>query len=341
MIPDMLTNSHITDVSHKYFKTHTIRIKAIDKAIKKKKGCPKYAVICSYDNLKNVWVPVDYGRYVGGETYEFKNIIGDQCAIMAFYDNKTNEFVAASKPFTINDSGKIEMRDTRLERKRKLNLTRKYPRFKRMSYLARKLHRTWVEGADNPEFRNAERLMTINDIPGDINDSVIMSKKKYRYIRWTAKKDSKSCLAEILFYGKKSPDGKEILLKGNIIGGPKPTKDRRNPYWKAFDGDPATYFEKKENEDGYVGIDLGKGNEMYLTRVKYFRGATPIILYRDTYELCYWDDGEWKPIKRQKATDHKLTFKDVPDGVLYILRDLTRGKEERPFTYEDDRQRWW
>lgn len=37
----------------------------------------------------------------------------------------------------------------------------------------------------------------------------------------------------------------------------------------------------------------------------------------------------------------KITFKDVPQGGLYLLRDLTRGKDERIFTYENGEQVWW
>lgn len=36
-----------------------------------------------------------------------------------------------------------------------------------------------------------------------------------------------------------------------------------------------------------------------------------------------------------------LTFNNVPDNALLILRDHTRGKEERIFLYEDNEQIWY
>lgn len=38
---------------------------------------------------------------------------------------------------------------------------------------------------------------------------------------------------------------------------------------------------------------------------------------------------------------YNIFFKDVPKGALYLLRDLTKGKDERIFTYENGVQVWW
>lgn len=39
--------------------------------------------------------------------------------------------------------------------------------------------------------------------------------------------------------------------------------------------------------------------------------------------------------------DDLLIYKQIPQGTLYWLRNYTRGKEERIFTYEDGIQVWW
>ena len=36
-----------------------------------------------------------------------------------------------------------------------------------------------------------------------------------------------------------------------------------------------------------------------------------------------------------------LEYDNVPDNALLLLRNLTKGKEERIFTYEDGKQVWW
>lgn len=36
-----------------------------------------------------------------------------------------------------------------------------------------------------------------------------------------------------------------------------------------------------------------------------------------------------------------LEYDNVPDNALLLLRNLTKGKEERIFTCEDGKQVWW
>ncbi|MDE6527764.1 MAG: hypothetical protein K2L78_01795 [Muribaculaceae bacterium] len=47
-------------------------------------------------------------------------------------------------------------------------------------------------------------------------------------------------------------------------------------------------------------------------------------------------------LRGQTATDMVgLEFSGVPVSGVYLLRNLTKGREERPFTYEDGHQIWW
>ena len=65
---------------------------------------------------------------------------------------------------------------------------------------------------------------------------------------------------------------------------------------------------------------------------KIFRG--------DKYELFYWR-GSWKSLGSQVAKEDRLYFNNVPKGGLYWVRDLSEGKQERIFTYENGNQIWW
>ena len=42
-----------------------------------------------------------------------------------------------------------------------------------------------------------------------------------------------------------------------------------------------------------------------------------------------------------RNTHDCLIFKNVPSGGLYVLRDKTKGHEQRIFTYEKEEQVWW
>ena len=55
--------------------------------------------------------------------------------------------------------------------------------------------------------------------------------------------------------------------------------------------------------------------------------------------MC-WRDG-WKLLEAQKASSNELIFENMPSGGLYVLRNRTKGHEERIFTYENGEQVWW
>ena len=61
----------------------------------------------------------------------------------------------------------------------------------------------------------------------------------------------------------------------------------------------------------------------------------------DRYELLYWAGGHWVSLGEQVATTVKLVYDGVPAGTLYWLRNRTKGRDERIFTYEAGRQVWW
>lgn len=52
-------------------------------------------------------------------------------------------------------------------------------------------------------------------------------------------------------------------------------------------------------------------------------------------------DNQWNSLGRQIATTVRLEYEDIPSGTLYLLRDLTKGKEERIFEYKERKQQFW
>ena len=60
----------------------------------------------------------------------------------------------------------------------------------------------------------------------------------------------------------------------------------------------------------------------------------------DEYELFYWN-GKWVSMGKQRAKNVSVKYKGVPQNALYLLRDLTKGTEERIFTIENGKQVWW
>ena len=108
-----------------------------------------------------------------------------------------------------------------------------------------------------------------------------------------------------------------------------------------FDGKVLTYFNASKDSTGiYVGMDFGKA--ISLGKIKYTpRNDDNNVCRGDEYELSYWNGSSLTILDRKTATADSLMFSDVPENALLLLKDVTKGKEERIFTYQDGQQIWW
>ena len=107
---------------------------------------------------------------------------------------------------------------------------------------------------------------------------------------------------------------------------------------KAFDKNKLTYYFSKK-PFSWIGIEFTK--PLLIDSIYYLpRNDNNGIDIGDTYELFFWDRG-WRSLGRQVAEKEYLVYENVPNGALFWLRNLTKGKEERIFTYENGGQVWW
>ncbi|GHT75904.1 hypothetical protein AGMMS50262_12670 [Bacteroidia bacterium] len=133
------------------------------------------------------------------------------------------------------------------------------------------------------------------------------------------------------------PSGNEQPIYGQAIG----TKEISpvNKKEVAFDGDPLTLYNSLTHDGGWVGMDFGK--PVKINKISYTpRGDGNDITPGDMHELLYWNN-KWISMGKQKATDIKLTYDHVPAGTLYWVRNLSRGTNERIFSYENGTLVWW
>ncbi len=334
-VPSYLLMPNVKDVTAEYVKTFDVTLEC-DEVQPRRKN--KYAVICVFDKVS--WKPIYWGK-IRGNKVSFENMAGDVCYLAAYY-NDNGELIPLTNPFILTEDGNIKKMGNEITEKQSITISRKYPKFPRMDVLARKLVASTIEGSNTREFTNVDTLMRINTPPIDVNDSILCSHKKYQYVRCNIPRHRTGDLAEIVFYGKISKEAPEVRLQGEIIGCPLPDNKNTMPFFMAMDGNYETYFVKTKGNDGYVGLDLGKGNEHYITRVQFCpRSDTNFIIIGNTYELCYWAHDRWISLGQKTANSHELVFDEVPKGQLYILHNLTNGSEERPFTYENGKQVWW
>lgn len=121
-----------------------------------------------------------------------------------------------------------------------------------------------------------------------------------------------------------------------ILGKVRPYKGNDESANRVIDEDELTFTEFRS----WLSIDLDKParvTEMRMLSRTDDNGIVPGALY----ELVYFGKEGWRTVAVQKAEADYIEFDSVPSGALYWLRNLTKGTEERIFTYENGKVRYW
>ena len=98
------------------------------------------------------------------------------------------------------------------------------------------------------------------------------------------------------------------------------------------DGDPLTYCTARRNEPSGV---LDAGEPVMLNHVSYIRrGDGNAIVPGDAYRISWWNGKDWKVHCEVTADDVELQVKDIPGNAIYYVEGLSRGVQNRIFTYD-------
>lgn len=110
---------------------------------------------------------------------------------------------------------------------------------------------------------------------------------------------------------------------------------------KLYDGDPLTSFTLQATKRGWCGVELEAPT--HISEIRYIpRNDGNYIAEGDKYQLYFWDKDDWHLLAEKIGNrDGVLWFDKVPKDGLYVLRDISNGKQERIFTYENGEQIWW
>lgn len=211
-------------------------------------------------------------------------------------------------------------------------LTRKYPRMRRIVDFAKTMNDGFFEGSMFRDFRKSDVLKFVINTPSSHYQSFeVDGKKKYKYIRFR-KSSGIFNLGELRAYD----------VDGNLLVGKAMADPLIQEYFSIdniADNDPLTFLHMTGFPDMWAGIELEKPAE--IAKIEYCpRTDDNDICPGDVYELFYWDQ-EWISLGEKEAEDYSLSYDNVPSGALLWLRNLTKGIEERPFTYENGCQIWW
>ncbi len=326
-LPESLNKIHIKDVTKEYMKTSTITI-----PIRNKRD-HQYSYLAVFDNQS--WIPVCYSKQKTSNSFVFENIGRDIVYLPVYYENGI--IVPYAPPFILDIQGNLHYLEADTSQIKMATLNRKYYLSERMLKYARRCIGAIIEASNKKDFSISDTLYEIQKMTFTTDSIIIKSNKKYRYWRYVSQPKTLCNIAELEFkYKNKS-------IKGNIIG-TNGTYDslslEKSDKYAVFDKDPLTFFDAPQNiKHAWVGIDFKK--PVSIDKILYTpRNDDNNIRIGDLYELFYWDNNQWNSLGKQKATLPSLHFK-VPSNALLLLKNHSRGREERIFTYKNNMQHWW
>lgn len=302
------------DVSAEYGFTNHYKI-----SVPREVAC---AYLCVFGTGSD-WTPIDFAMPESG-ICTFNNIADSVVYLPMAYIGK--ELSPLDTPFHIIN-GEIVHIVPNEQNKESITLYRKYP-------FARSILRPWQEtsgasilASNNKNFSYADTLFTIVQTP--IFKNIVRPKtvKSYRYVKYASHPKRRGSITELRIYSQDS------LLTGTpFVSGGKCLEN-------CFDGN--TFTDMTELQPGYcVGLDLEKPVPVDSV-IFYLRNDGNYIDIGDNYELLYYNRNKWESLGHQKAKTEWLTFSNVPQNALLLLKNHSKGKEERIFTYKNGQQVWW
>lgn len=316
----------IKDVTAEYMATCDVDIK-IDSEHS------KYVYLAVFNNPS--WIPIAFAK-VKNHIAQFKKLGKNVLYLPVSYTEYGIQPVG--NPFILTSKGKVTTIIPNKKVLQSMTLYRKYPLFKHVQDIAYRILGAKFQAANKPTFEDSVSIYRI-DKWGTRGEEINIPPlgNKYRYWRLFQPEWSHCNVAEITFVERDS----HLRNQGKVIGLPRSWNNDPNTYKEAaFDGDLLTFFDSALPAGGWVGMDFG--HPVDIEKIIYTpRGDGNTIGIGDEYELFYWTDHHWASLGKQIATTIKLEYTEVPSGGLYFLRNLTRGKEERIFTYVDGEQVFW
>ena len=283
----------------------------------------RHAYLAIFNDL--TWKPIACAE-VSGRKARFLNMGKDIAYLPVYYDEEEEMHPIAS-PFTVLNNGEIRYLNGSEDSVQSLKLTRKYPNSSERDYWFSELVGARFEASDQADFKRADTLFCITQKPTGQYQSVTPdSSLKRRYWRFVIPGNRGCYLAGLHFY-----KNEQTRIRGRIM---EIDSTRARPI---LDDTPLTFGTIQT----WIGMDFGK--PVSISKIRYLpRNDANGIFPGNEYELFYYHFPEgWKSLGIKTTGEYELEYDQVPAGALYWLRNLTAGQEERIFTWENGKVRFW
>lgn len=324
-IPPALNDPFMKDVTDEYLKGVSLKL------ILKERRKNHFLYLSVFDNSK--WIPICFSGVSKLNTATFENI-GTGIVYLPVYWNRHGP-VPASCPIEIRKNRDIKFLIPDRINRHTITMNRKFPIFSGVKKYGERMHKGQFHASNDVSFSSFKKCARIEHVPHMRYDSIeIKEKEKYRYWRYMSPTWGLCNVAEIkFFFADKQIPVKCIISDNRNAKGFSPTM--------AFDNDELTYYESVDEKGNWIGVDFGM--PVKVDKIVFIpRNDDNNITIGHTYQLDFYNEvGEVECCGQVTASQREVTFHDVPQNALYILHDLTKGKEERIFTYMNNQVMWY
>ncbi len=316
-IPPLFREPFYKDVSREYLNVSDIKVKAT------KKITSPYVYLAIFNDLE--WNPIAWTTLKNNEAV-FEDVGRYIVYLPIYYVGGTMKNIGY--PMLLDAHGGIKTFVPDKENRTTMRISRKFPFNDYKVVWSESLKGCHIVASNQPDFNNADTLYTIAQSNPDLNYITISLENTVAYRYYKICKDGS--MLHIGDWQLFSTDNKKV--SGRAI----PSKENDSSAQNAFDEDVLTYTDFSS----WLGVDLGKKEQISVMKIV-TRTDDNGIIPGNVYELVYFDENGWKTLETKQATDDFLDFDSVPTGALFWLKNLTAGQEERIFSYEGKKVRFW
>ncbi len=322
-VPPFFRNACMIDVSKEYFKGFDV-----DFTISSNPNDNNFAYLKVWNNG---FAYVDWAKIANGKC-EFKNVSDSVVYFPSFYNGWEDPLV--SYPFVITSEGRHDFVPNHKE-KQQMVLYRKYFIKRAHNVFLKRMLDGYFVGANNFDFSDSTLICSISEMPQmHWNEIKLNPTKKFKYIKYVSPIWSWLNVGEMEFYNAQGE-----LLSGEIIGTQNFSSEEYSTK-NAFDGDVLTYVDAIEPHHAWLGLKFDIPQQ--IAKIRYIPRNDDNFVQKDQeYELLFADLNGWHSMGRKFADADSIVFDNVPSGAIYLLRNRTKGREERVFEYKNGKQVWW
>lgn len=326
IVPDFLDTPFIKDVSDDYFQGVDIHVALCGENLRKK----HFLYLSVFNNQQ--WIPVDYSLIDSLGIGTFHNM-GRGIIYLPTYWGHAGSY-GASDPIEVLDNGDVNILIPDTINLQSITMHRKYPAFSSAIYYSKRVVGGYFEGSNTADFKNPVLLAEIRKNPNMNYDTIsVYNRQAYRFYRYVSPKNGHCNIAEIQFESNDT-----IVSPISFMSDGHEGKGYTPKY--AFDKDELTFYQSNIADGAWIGCDMGK--TVAIDKVIYLpRNDDNHVVPNHLYRLDYYQGGALKRGEPMLSTSYSITFDKVPTNALYILHDLSKGTEERIFTYTNNQIKWY